>query len=100
LISAVNNELFFNLDQYGEHSNGRSNEERGVESLVVVAKKQSNKFTWTIVQQGLSKEECYKILDGLTTVGQIRGNSIYKSPQFPNYILKRYHYVIMRYIFV
>jgi hypothetical protein len=98
LISAVDNELLFDVDQYGEHSDGRSLELRGDEPLTLITKKQSNNATWTMVKQGTSTEECNKILDGITRVGHRRGDTLYKSPQFPDYILKRYHYFITLYI--
>jgi hypothetical protein len=88
LIRADSNEFLFDVDQYGHHSDGRSDEERGDEPLTVIEKKQSNKSTWTILQQGLSKEECREILDGFRQTG-FGAMFIFKSPQYPDYIIKK-----------
>jgi hypothetical protein len=86
LVRADSNELLVNVDQYGEHSDGRTNEQRGDEPLIVVNKKKPNNSIWTMVQQGMSLEECKKILDGYTAAA---GASIYKSPLYPDYAMKR-----------
>jgi hypothetical protein len=100
LISAVDNKHLVDVDQYGEHSDGRSNEVRGDAPLTVVDKKYSNNYTWTIVQQGVSKEGCDEILDGFTKAGYNGTGYIYKSPQFPDYRMKRCHYFILRCVFL
>jgi hypothetical protein len=94
LIRADSNELLYDVDQYGHHSDGRSDEERGDDPLTVIKKKQSNKFTWTILQQGISEEQCREILDGFQQTGKIGGGSIpyyykYESPQYPDYSIKK-----------
>jgi hypothetical protein len=89
LIRAASNELLFEVDQYGHHSDGRSDEERGDEPLTVIKKKQSNNSTWTILQQGMSTEECGEILDGFQHSGNCGGGTAFKSPQYPEYTIKR-----------
>jgi hypothetical protein len=95
LIRASSNELLFDVDQYGHHSDGRSNEERGDEALIVIQKKQSYTSTWTILQQGISREECKVILDGFQLKGYTgkRGSTPpflkYESPLYPDYSIKK-----------
>jgi hypothetical protein len=89
LIRADSNELLFDVDQYGHHSDGRSDEERGDDPLTVIEKGRSNKSTWTILQQGISKEECREVLDGFQKTGQSHGSRIYQSPQYPDYSIKK-----------
>jgi hypothetical protein len=100
LISAVGYELLINVDQYGKHSDGRCKQERGDEPLIVVNKKKSNTATWTIVQQGISLGECNAIVDRFTFFQNNGTGYIYKSPQFPDYIMRRYHYFIMRCVYL
>jgi hypothetical protein len=95
LIRADSNELLFDVDQYGHHSDDRSDEERGDDPLTVIKKKQSNKLTWTILQQGISKEECREILDGFQQTGHHGRKGLipsfynHKSPQYPDYGIKK-----------
>jgi hypothetical protein len=77
------------VDQYGHHSDGRSDEVRGDEPLAVIEKKQSNRYTWTILQQGITLEDCKEILDGFQRTAENSGIVTYKSPQYPEYSIKK-----------
>jgi hypothetical protein len=88
LIRADSNELLFDVDQYGHHSDGRSDEERGDKPLTIIKKKHSNYSTWTILQRGVSREDCKELLDGFQRTG--RGcYDTYQSPQYPEYSIKK-----------
>jgi hypothetical protein len=94
LIRSASDELLFDVDQYGHHSDGRSDEERGDDPLTVIKKKQSNNSTWTLLQRGVSKQKCNEILDEFQQTGHCGGGLIppylkYESPQYPDYNIKK-----------
>jgi hypothetical protein len=94
LIRANDDGLTFDVGQHGEHSDGRSIEERGDEPLAVIRKRQANKSTWTLLQQGTTSYRCDQILVGFSIAwngsnGLGRPIYLYKSPLFPDYVIKR-----------
>jgi hypothetical protein len=88
LIRAVSNELLFDVDQYGEHSDGRSIKERGNEPLAVIKKCMPNRYSWRTLQRGICKEECNRILVEFTRTSN-KYSYYYTSPRFPDYIIRR-----------
>jgi hypothetical protein len=97
LISAVDNDLLVNVDQYGEHSDGRSDEERGNEPLIIVKKKMSNFAGWTILMKRISLQKSHQILHGYEPSSNA---TTFTSSAFPDHKLLRYYYFIMLYILV
>ena len=86
---SIDNGDFSDVDQYGEHSDGRSDKKRGDKPLIVIKKKKSNNYIWKLIFKGISSKVARGLLEGFETT-KCHTATIFKSPQFPDYAIKRY----------